>query len=471
MKRSKIVLYNPKAVFYTMPLALIAIGSQLDPRKYEVKIIDGRLEKDPAKTVLAEIDDALCLGITVLTGNPIRDALRISRAAKSQRSDLPVIWGGWHPSLFPTKTLEDEASIDITVQGQGEETFRELIGHLTEQNDLSAVKGISYCSKGEVIQNPPRSLMDMNELQAANYDLIQTEDYFKLKGKRQLDYISSTGCYFRCAFCADPFVYDRKWTGLQPERMGAELEYLKKNYEFDDIDFQDETFFTYRKRALGIAGQFIQRSIESTWAGTMRADQGSRLSEEDLALCAKSGLRRLLIGVESGSQKMLDWMKKDIKIGQILENAERCRRHGIAVIFPFIVGFPGESDEFVWETLDMVKKLRAMSPDFDTPIFYYKPYPGSKITRDVVKNGYSLPDTLDEWTNFDYIGSSGPWVSKKKYKMIERFKFYSRIAGGHQKWFYMPLHKLAGWRCNNDFYKLPIEKIIIERLKPLPKLS
>src|SRR4051794_6118329 len=105
MKRQKIVLYNPRAVFFTLPLALIAVGSYLDPKRYDVCIIDGRLERDPVDAVLAELDDALCLGVTVLTGDPINDALVITRAAKERRPDLPTVWGGWHASLFPTSTL------------------------------------------------------------------------------------------------------------------------------------------------------------------------------------------------------------------------------------------------------------------------------------------------------------------------------------------------------------------------------
>ena len=105
MSRQKVVLYNPQAVFYTMPLALLAVGSALDPAKYDVRIVDGRLEQDPIAAVLAEIDNALCLGMTVLTGAPIRDALQVSRAVKARRPDLPVIWGGWHSSLFPEETL------------------------------------------------------------------------------------------------------------------------------------------------------------------------------------------------------------------------------------------------------------------------------------------------------------------------------------------------------------------------------
>jgi hypothetical protein len=94
--RLKVVLYNPRAVFFTMPLALLAIGSELDPDLYEVVIIDGRLEPDAERAILSHVETALCLGVTVLTGAPISDALQVSRLAKAARTDLPVVWGGWH---------------------------------------------------------------------------------------------------------------------------------------------------------------------------------------------------------------------------------------------------------------------------------------------------------------------------------------------------------------------------------------
>src|ERR1700676_4081103 len=105
LKRLKVVLYNPQAVFFTMPLALLAIGSELDPDIYEVVIIDARLDSDAENTVLSHIPEALCLGVTVLTGAPISDALRISRSAKRARPDLTVLWGGWHPSMFSRECL------------------------------------------------------------------------------------------------------------------------------------------------------------------------------------------------------------------------------------------------------------------------------------------------------------------------------------------------------------------------------
>lgn len=469
--RHKIVLYNPQAVFYTLPLGLLAIGSDLDPAQYDVVLIDGRLEADPVQAVLAHLGDALCLGITVLTGAPIRDAVRISRAAKAHRPDLPVIWGGWHPSLFGMECLE-ESSVDITVQAQGEETFCEILERLERGESLAGCLGCAYRDvHGQARLNPARPLRNINTFRTHNYALLPVERYYQLKGKRQLDYISSQGCNFRCAFCADPFVYKRKWVGFEPERVGQEVADLWHRYHFDDLSFQDETFFTRAERVEAIAGEFITRRLPITWAATMRADQGDRLSDAVLARCKQSGLRRVIIGVESGSQEMMDWITKDIKLEQVFISAEKCLRHGINVIFPFIVGFPGESDASVQASLDVIKRLRSLSPGFQTPVFYFKPYPGSPITDAAVRDGYQLPRTLDEWADFDFIGSAGPWVNADRYRLVERFKFYAQLAWDEPKPPWQPFQKLARWRCRNHIYAFPVEKVVSQWLRPSEKLS
>lgn len=470
MTRQKVVLYNPKAVFHTMPLALVALGSCLDPERFDVRIIDGRLEADPVASVLAEADGALCLGVSVLTGAPIRDALQITRAVKARYPNLPTIWGGWHPSLFPTDTLA-EPSIDITVQAQGEVTFSEIVEALAAGSLPNTVRGTSSRVDDVATQHPPRPMKPMDSFPAHNYNLIPVERYFTLKGERQLDYISSTGCFFRCAFCADPFVYNRRWVGLSPERIADEADQLWRRYRFSDFAFQDETFFTYPKRVVEIAELFVKNGSRFSWTATMRADQGNRLTDDVFELCVRSGLRRVMIGVESGSQEMLDWMTKDVTIEEIIHSAEKCVQHGIGAIFPFIVGFPDETDASVQASMAMIKRLRAMSPNFETPVFYFKPYPGSRITEAVVRNGYKLPDSLDGWAEFDFIGSSGPWVTDDKHELIERFKFYNRFAWGPERLPRRPLQLLARWRCSHDFYQLPVEKALVERLKPLPQLS
>ena len=113
-----------------------------------------------------------------------------------------------------------------------------------------------------------------------------------------------------------------------------------------------------------------------------------------------------------------------------------------------------------------------MSPDFQTPIFYFKPYPGTSITQQAVENGYSLPCSLDDWSAFDFVGSvGGPWVSSEKFKLIERFKFFQQIAWDPSDGWRRTLQRAAQWRCRKDLYHLPLEKLVYEWLYPRPQLS
>lgn len=467
----KVVLYNPKALFFTMPLGLLAIGSHLDPERFRFVLIDGRLESDPIGRLLEELDGALCLGVSVLTGDPIRDALLATRAAKAKRPDLPIIWGGWHPSLFAKECLE-ERSIDLAVAGQGEDTFREIMERLASGSSLESIAGtVARLPGGGIQLNPPRAFIDINEFRAHDYGAIPVERYFGLKKQRQLDYISSQGCHFRCTFCADPYVYKRKWTGLDPERVGQDLERAFKTTPFEDCHFQDETFFTYSRRVAGIAEEILRRRLPITWAATMRADQGCRLPEGVFALARRSGLRKVIIGLESGDPEMLLWLKKDTTVEQVIQSGEMCARHGVQAEFPTIVGFPGETAKSVAETMKVAKKLRALHPSFRVPIFYYKPYPGTPITDRVTAEGYRLPASLDEWANFDFIGSAGPWVDPLKYQRIERFKFYLDRAWGRSNPLSGPFRTAARWRLEKDRYELPVEKWLMELFRPPMRLS
>jgi len=232
-------------------------------------------------------------------------------------------------------------------------------------------------------------------------------------------------------------------------------------YQFSDVNFQDETFFSTEARVVAIAEEFIRRKLPIKWAATMRADQASRMSDAAFETCKRSGLRRVLVGVESGSPEILKRIKKDITVEQVIETAERCRAFGIRVQFPFIVGFPDESDESVTATLDLVKRLRSMNAgENEAPIFYFKPYPGSTLTQEAVARGYSLPRTLEEWSAFDF-GAIGPWVTQEKYQHVERFKFYARLAWDRVPGWKKPLQAIARWRSRRDAYGFPIEKLLL----------
>jgi len=465
-----ILLYNPQAVFFDMPLALISIGTQVCDA-YNVVIIDARVEQDVDGLLQEHINQTVVVGVTSLTGAPLKDAIAFTKKVKGLKGDVPVVWGGWHTSLFPERVLKDVPEIDAAVQGQGEITFKELVHALVHQQDLGEVKGITYRKNGKITKTPPRAMIDMNELPRLNYDLIDVERYFRAKGQRQFDFITSIGCFFRCTFCADPFVFSRKYSGLLPDRVVEDLMYYHDKYQFDDLNFQDETFFTYKDRIIEMSRQLKEKGKPFSWAATMRADQGKRMEFDELKLCKEGGLRRLLIGVESGSQEMMDWLKKDIKLEHVLLCAEWCQQLDLQVIFPFIVGFPNETDESVVASKKIIRQLAMMSPRFETPIFYFKPYPGTQITQDVVAKGeYEMPESIQEWAEFDYVGSRGPWVDEEKYAFFEKYKFYLRLLR-QRRTLLRPLVAIAKWRLKRFYFGMPFEKWLYDRSNLSKNLS
>jgi radical SAM superfamily enzyme YgiQ (UPF0313 family) len=202
----------------------------------------------------------------------------------------------------------------------------------------------------------------------------------------------------------------------------------------------------------------------------MRADQACRMTDDQFAKAMRAGLRRVMVGVESGSPRMLAWMKKDVTIDQIVAAADRFARLNLGAIFNFIVGFPDEPAECLEETLALVKCIRAMHPAFDTPIFYYRPYPGSEIANYARQRGYQFPRGLNGWADFDFVGDRGPWLTTDQWRHIERFKFYVRHAWDTGRWRW-PLRAVSRWRCARDFYGFPLEKRLVELMRPPAPVS
>lgn len=474
MPRRRIVLYNPPTVFFTMPLGLLAVASGLDPARWDVEIVDGRLHREPVGTLLAALDGADTLGIGVLTGDPIRHALEASRAARSRYPRLHVVWGGWHPSLFPESCLR-EAPIDAVVVGAGQRAFSRLVEAWAGGGDLAALPGVAARTPGgEIVHGPPGELPELDALPPLDYGRIDVDAYFARKGRRQLDYIGSVGCRFRCAFCADPQVYQRSWTGMTADRMGGELSSLVRRHRAHEVAFQDETFFTKRSRIDELCDALLRGGVAFRWTATLRADQGARMPVSLLERCRDLGFDHAIIGVESAYEPMLKQIRKDVRMDQVWETASRLRDLGIGATWNFIVGFAGEPEESVMASLDAARRLRAMSPRFRTPIFFYKPYPGSPTAEAVERAGFPLPRTLEGWSRFDFVGADArsPWMDPRLRTRVERFGFYQDHAYGAPtppwKW---PLRVAARLRVETGRFGMPVEKLLVERLRPSERLS
>jgi radical SAM superfamily enzyme YgiQ (UPF0313 family) len=463
--RQVVILYNPIAPYYTIPLQYLALASVLDPARFDVRVIDARIEKSAAhahQRVIELLPDALCVGVSVITGTPIKDAVAISELVKKSAPGVPVVWGGWHPSIFPEQCLR-EGSADYCVCGQGEVTFAELLDALESGSSAGEIAGLAYLRDGSFIQNPERKFIDINTFPPYDYGLVPLETYFRLKGRRQIDFYSSQGCPYRCGFCADPYVYSRRWSGLKSGRMVSDVFEIVRTYHVDDVLFQDENFFANRNRVLEFCRGINDSELRFTWAATSRADQIAPLDDDVLKEVARANLRKVMIGAESGSQEMLDLMKKDTLAEEALVSAEKLARHGIGAAFGFIVGFPEERFDDTLKTLDLIKQIRRVDPKMEFNIFFFTPYPGTDLYGEIARKGYRLPGSLEEWSDIDFIRYSGYWVKDGEREYVDRFKFYAKLATESRsvRLWTNPVRYVAAQRLKRDFYKLPVEKEII----------
>lgn len=464
--KPKVLLYNPRGESHILPLALIHLGSVLP--EFDVHVVDGRVELTPEATLAELSGDAVCLGVTVLTGKPILDALRASRAVKRRNPKLPVVWGGFHPSLLPEQCLASPA-VDVCVIGQGEETFREVVQKLSARESLEGVAGIAFKREGAVVTNPARPFQNVNSFPRADFGLVDMERYFGFRGARRLDYCSSQGCPFECSFCADPMVYKQRWSGLGAPRVVAEIAEHARRYRLDQVFFNDDNFFTDLKRAEAIAIGLIADRAGVQWFGTGRADLLRRMSVEQLALMRESGCYKINVGAESGSPEVLESIKKGTLVEEVLETAEKLNRAGIGARFSFIAGFPGEPSVSLADTYRTVKALRTINGAFETPIYFYAPYPGTDLSQRMPALGFETPRKLEDWEHVDFDHSIGSWISEPVRKFVPRYNFYFRhafepVQGGFGKhvaqWF-------ARLRVRFDFYRFDFERRLVDLSKRL----
>jgi radical SAM superfamily enzyme YgiQ (UPF0313 family) len=465
MKR-KILLFNPRSEFYAMPLGLLAVGSALDLGRFEVKIFDARIDGQAAGKILSEASQAACVGMTVFSGPPIGDALQLARQFKSRFPALPIVWGGWHPSILPEQCIQSGV-VDAVVIGQGEPAFCELMECIDSPEQWMAIDGLCVARNGRAARTNPRPLARMDQFPPMRYEQLDVERYFTHKGVRQVDYSSSRGCPYKCTFCADPMVYRNKWTGLPANRVLSDLMALYERYRIEEVSFLDDDLFASLKRIQELVEVFIQANIPFRWKGTARADELCRLPETFFDRLRLAGCSRINVGAESGSQKILDQIKKQYRVDQILTAACRASRAGIRISHSFIVGFPGETEEDFQATLGVIKAIRQMHPGLEASIFFYSPYPGTELVRELEQRGLRLPAKLEDWRAFDIEGAWLPRNDRRFVRRVKNLNFYLRHAYAQKDGSLLRriLQTLSRIRCEHDRYEFPVEPYLAEAWK------
>ncbi len=442
-----VILYSPNGFKIEsnlqMPMGLMALSSCLKKAGCTVKIVNELDIKDNIKIVLDSIgNNTIFFGIGSMSGTTIYDGLLVSKKVKEKYPNLPIVWGGSHASLLPEQTLRNSL-IDIIVRGPGEITILALAKALKNKKSLKNIKGITYKENGKIINNPDADFVDINQFPMLDYEAFDMEKYItkvdsdKLTyddiSTRSIGYCSSRGCFHRCGFCAISSFYGKHWLSYKPERVIKELKILIKEYKINGVVFSDDNFFIDKNRVEKICDLMIKENLNIKWGAMCRCNYFANYSDEFIDKLKKAGCTSLFFGAESGSQRMLDYMKKDIKVSDIIECAKKSRKHGIKAKFFFMMGFPGETVKDLYKTIDVLNEVYKIIPETMHPVLIYTPYAKTDLMEESIKHGLKPPETLEGWGTYNFLTYNKPWGTSEFISLTETISMLSQFLLGYQK--------------------------------------
>jgi anaerobic magnesium-protoporphyrin IX monomethyl ester cyclase len=263
-------------------------------------------------------------------------------------------------------------------------------------------------------------------------------------------------------------VFKQRWSGLAALRVVQEIAEHARRHRLEQVFFNDDNFFTDLRRTEAICRGLLEEGVRVSWFGTGRADLLCRLNDEQLRLMRESGCYKVNVGAESGSPLLLRQIKKGTLVEEVLETAEKLHRAGISARFSFIAGFPQEPPESLHETYRVVKALRRIDGSFETPIYFYAPYPGTELAERMPAMGFKAPERLEQWRDVDLDHSIGPWISDSVRRWVPRYNFYMRQAFEKRRGLARRLlGKVARLRVARDFYRFDVERRAFDWLKRL----
>jgi len=449
------------------PLCLLALAAPLLEAGFEVKLVDSVTSPDYEEVVLREIDDALCLGISLLTGPMIKFGVRLAREVRKVRPNLPIIFGGWHPTLVPEQTLAADC-VDGVVRAQGDLTLLELVQRIAEGRSWHGIRGLSFKDGTRQHHEPERPVTNLNSLPAPAFHLADFDAYEAVSGIRQLAYASSMGCPYACNYCTDMVFYKRRFNAYRAEKVVADLAELVPRYRIDEVALLDSNFLVDIKRAMAIARGIVDSKVKFRWTFQASTDFLWRMSDDDVRLMGESGVSHMGFGTESASMDVLKLMNKHHqRIEQMVETARKAQLADIHVTFNVILGYPGETEA------DRLKTFRIMSDiarqywnvSFSPNIF--TPYPGIPIWPQLKQMGVHEPGSLEEWQDIALGHNVLPWLQGEELRRLrtslEYFLLNNHIrkATRNTPWLRTGVRRALGaplrWRIAKNRYSFPWE--------------
>ena len=426
----KILLINPpcrSAVEIPLGLSYIASILRLSGQKVTVLDINALgLTQEKILSVISNMDYEL-VGIGGLTST-YKYVKWLSSAIKKNRPDIPIIAGNMVSTAIPEILLKN-TDVDIAVIDEGEETSKDLIKTLSKSEDLNDVDGIWFKRNGEIYRTKPRKRIEnLDSLPFPAWDLFPIETYLKSTihieyGLRSMAMSTVRGCPFGCIYCSRPF--GRKVYARSAKSIIEEIKELKKRYKVEYIGFADDLFLFNEERILDFCDRMVKESLHVKWGGSGRVNL---VNEKLLIRMKKAGCICLDYGLESGSQKILDIMRKNVTVKQAEEAVRMTRKAGIGIMSSFMFGMIGETKETIKETIDFIKRMKIP----DNRLLFTTPYPHSTL-YDLAKRMGRLPVDEDKYLeNFgemytnclvnltDFSDDESVKIKKETEKIIEK---------------------------------------------------
>jgi anaerobic magnesium-protoporphyrin IX monomethyl ester cyclase len=381
----------PEAIF--IPLGIGYLAAFLENNGFTVDVIDCQVLNLTQNELESEFrrlqPDVVGVTAATLTYEP---ALEIVRTAKEACPNCLTVMGGPHVTVMDEQTISESPETDLVVRGEGEQTMLEL-AHLASNSslkNLEEVAGITFRKNGQIFRTNDRPfIQNIDTLPYPDLKHFELNRY-RILGKTYLPIITSRGCPFQCAFCLSSQMCGRGFRARSPKKVVEELEWLRDEYGADAITFYDDTFTFDINRTMAICEEMKNKKFDTPWDCRTRVD---RVTKEVLAKLRNTNCQLIHFGVESGSQKMLNAMKKGTTVEQNERAIKWAKEVGISVAISVIVGYPGETPDMVKQTVDFIRRTK---PDY-VYMCEAVPYPGTELYSLVKDLGWELSS---EWSQY-----------------------------------------------------------------------
>lgn len=435
-----------------LPLGGLYLANALIKNGYSVAIIDDGIEEIKRQLFFLVDSRTVALGISALSGAQLRHALTIAKFIREQFPTIPIIWGGAHASSIPQQTLQSDL-VDYIVWGEGENSLPELLDCIYNKTSFKHIKGIGYKNAGNSVLTTISPYTCLDGIFELPYHLLKMDNYARKMNigiNRCYTVFTSRGCPFRCKFCSSS---SRIWPNTKMryhsiEHILNDVSILVNNYKADGITFADENFFVEEQRLISICEALVASNFRVKYRASVRVDLLSRLKPSTWELLNKTGFVGISMGIESGSQRMLDFMGKGITLEQIKKVDSLLTEHKIYKKFNFMTCLPTETISDLKLTLKLIMRLAESSRYCPLPfgrLFTYVPLPGTELYDISIQHGFLPPQSIEGWTQFDNEKAREthrtvrPWLSAEMInfvfmanKLIEELNLLFSGSGANQ---------------------------------------